>query len=168
MQLQSDLLLYHPLWEKAESELVTGKKIFDRLIDIYVLACAIGIKEDKYIDEFPDKLENPKYIGRNTYQSLINQDLADILDFLLLNAIINTKKYSWDDELRLEYAFAEKNPDKFSVASFLNGFANYGIEQIFNEIDSDSSLIATHEILDYFEELVNATYIDGMEVDFKI
>jgi len=168
MQLQTDIQLYFPLWERADNELVEGKKIFNRLVDIYVLACAIGIREDKWIDKLTEKLDTPKHIGRNTYLSPINTDLADILNFLLLNAIINSKKIEWDDETRLEYAFSEKNPDKFSVTGFMNGFANYGIEQIFNVIDSDSSLIATHEILDYFEELVNDTYIDGMEVDFKI
>lgn len=168
MQLQTDIQLYSPLWERADNELVEGKKIFKRLVDVYVLACAIGIREDKYIDELPEKLDSPKHIGRNTYLSPINTDLADILDFLLLNAIIHTKKYPWDDELRLEYAFSDKNPEKFSATGFMNGFANYGIEQIFNAIDSDSSLIATHEILNYFDKLVNDTYIDGMEAEFKI
>ena len=168
MQLQSEISLYFPLWKKVDEELVNGKKVFNRLVDVYVLACAIGVHEDKWIDKLPEKLETPKYIARNTIFSPMNTDLLDILNFLLLNAIINTQKYDWSSELRLEYAFSDKNPEKFSVTDFLNGFANYGIEQLCQNIDSDSSLIITHEILDYFDELVNGTYIDGMESDFNI
>ena len=49
MILNSDLNLSHPLWEQADNELCNNRElgIFNRLVDIYVLACAIGIKEDK-------------------------------------------------------------------------------------------------------------------------
>ena len=49
MQLSSDLEMYHPLWERADNELCSTSElgIFNRLVDVYVLACAIGIKEDK-------------------------------------------------------------------------------------------------------------------------
>ena len=51
MQLSSDLEMYHPLWVRADNELCSTNElgIFNRLVDVYVLACAIGIKEDKVI-----------------------------------------------------------------------------------------------------------------------
>ena len=54
MILNSDLILYHPLWEKADNELCgkDGIGLFNRLIDIYILACAIGVKEDKVVTEY--------------------------------------------------------------------------------------------------------------------
>ena len=49
MILNSDIYLPHPLWEKADNELCNNNElgIFNRLVDVYVVACAIGIKEDK-------------------------------------------------------------------------------------------------------------------------
>ena len=72
MQLSSDINLIHPLWEKADKELCSNTElgIFNRLVDIYVLACAVGIKEDKIIseDNIESPLPSPKSIGRNTHR----------------------------------------------------------------------------------------------------
>ena len=163
MILNSDISLTHPLWEKADNELCSkdGIGLFGRLIDVYILACSIGIKEDKTITDFEDALKTPKTIGRNTYQSMINEDLKRLLDFMLQNAIINTKTLDLSDEERLKLAF---HPDytiaKLSPAAFLTGFANYGIEQIFKKITSGSPLVAIDDLYQYFSSLEEHQYDD--------
>ncbi|MCI6360602.1 MAG: hypothetical protein MR773_01915 [Eubacterium coprostanoligenes] len=171
MTLTSDLILYHPLWEKADSELVDSLGLYKRLVDIFIIACSIGIQEDKTITtkEISEPLENYKYIGRNTYMSPINADLNDSLNFMLQNAIINSSHIDWDDETRLEAAF---NPgyvaEKFRPSEFLISFANYGIEEIFKHVKSSSPSIAQEELLDYYNTLVEKSYYDGIELNYNL
>ena len=150
MILNADLILYNPLWERADNELCNKKAygIFNRLIDLFVIACAIGIKEDKVADAGETPLENPKSIGRNTYQSSLNEDLYSILEFMLQNAILNSKTIDFDDEKRIKMAFdPEYQEKKFSPSNFLVGFANYGLQQIYSAINGTSSLIIIEEVL---------------------
>lgn len=166
MILSTDLEMRHPLWERADDELCSSNElgIFNRLVDIYVLACAIGIKEDKIISEsdIDNPLSSPKTIGRNTHRE--NSDIRDLLDFMLQNALIHTKTLNIDDDERLKLAF---NPDytnkKIRAAEFLTGFANYGITKIFENIESRSSLVAEGELYRYFESLSNAPYEQILE-----
>lgn len=159
MILNSDINLIHPLWERADNELCDNSElgIFNRLVDVYVLACAIGIKEDKTLTEIENPLENTKSIGRNTHRE--NLDLRDMLDFMLQNALINTSTLKFDLDERLKLAFdPDYNVSKLSAASFLTGFANYGIEKIFECIGSKSSLVAVSELYSYFESLSESRY----------
>ena len=161
MQLSSDINLIHPLWGKADKELCSNTElgIFNRLVDVYVLACAIGIKEDKIIseDNIESPLNSPKSIGRNTHRE--NSDIRDMMDFMLQNALINSATIDFDEEERLRLAF---NPDyvnkKVNAANFLTGFANYGITKIFEKIKSNSSLVVESDLYKYFEELADAKY----------
>ena len=156
MILNSDLILYHPLWEKADNELCgkDGIGLFNRLIDVYILACAIGVKEDKTVTEYEMPLSNPKSIGRNTYMSPTNVDLSNLLSFMLQNILLNSKTISLEMDERLKLAFdPDYNINKLRATELLNAFANYGIEQIFSRIDSVSPLVAVEEIHSYFEEM---------------
>lgn len=161
MLLSSDLEMKHPLWERADNELCSTNElgIFNRLVDVYVLACAIGIKEDKVINDkdIDNPLSSPKTIGRNTHRE--NLDIRDLLDFMLQNALIHSKTINLEDDERLKLAF---NPDynnpKIRAAEFLTGFANYGITKIFEKIASHSSLVVESELYDYFESLSNDKY----------
>ena len=161
MILNTDIILTHPLWERADNELCSknGLAIFNRLVDVYILACSIGIKEDKTLSSSEEQAQGQKTIGRNTYMSLTNTDLRELLDFMLQNAIINSKTLNLSVDDRLKLAF---DPDfslnKFSPASFLTGFANYGIDQIFKHIDSQSSLVALDELYKYFSSLEESKY----------
>lgn len=159
MILNSDINLIHPLWERADNELCDNSElgIFNRLVDVYVLACAIGIKEDKILTEIENPLENTKSIGRNTHRE--NLDLRDMLDFMLQNALINTSTLKFDLDERFKLAFdPDYNVSKLSAANFLTGFANYGIEKIFECIGSKSSLVAVSELYGYFESLAESRY----------
>ena len=161
MILSSDLEMRHPLWERADNELCSTSElgIFNRLVDVYVLACAIGIKEDKVIldSDIDQPLSSPKTIGRNTHRE--NTDIRDLLDFMLQNALLHSKTINLDEDERLKLAF---NPDhankKIRAADFLTGFANYGITQIFNHMVSHSALVAEAELYEYFESISNAPY----------
>lgn len=163
MILNSDILLYHPLWERADNELCKedGIGLFNRLIDVYILACSIGIKEDKTMVASSDDSHPLKTIGRNTYMSLTNTDLRELLDFMLQNAIINSKTIDFSEDDRLKLAFdPDFSVNKFSPTSFLTGFANYGISEIFKHIDSQSSLVAVDELYKYFSLLEESKYED--------
>lgn len=161
MQLSSDITMLYPLWERADSELCSsgGLNIFNRLVDVYVLACAIGIREDKVIaeEDIDNPLLSPKTIGRNTHRE--NLDVRDLLDFMLQNALINSSTINYDEDERLKLAF---NPDyenkKIKPANFLTGFANYGITKIFENIATHSSLVAESELYRYFESMADAQY----------
>ena len=163
MQLSSDLEMRNPLWDRADNELCSNNElgIFNRLVDVYVLACAIGIKEDKviYDTDIDNPLATPKTIGRNTHRE--NLDIRDLLDFMLQNALIHSQTINLDMDERLKLAF---NPDynnkKLRAADFLTGFANYGITKIFENLASRSSLVAVSELYTYFEGLADSQYDD--------
>ena len=163
MILNSDIILSHPLWEKADAELCSKDRIglFGRLIDIYILACSIGIKEDKISSATDNPLNPPKSIGRNTYQSIINDNLKKLLDFMLQNALINSQTIDLDLDERLKLAFdPDYNNNKISAANFLTGFANYGIERIFERTSSTASIVGIEELYQYFSSLEESRYDD--------
>ena len=82
-----------------------------------------------------------------------------MLEFMLQNALLHSKTIKYDMDERLKLAFdPTDNVKNFSAASFLTGFANYGLEQIFNKIDSKSSLVVVSEIYDLLEGMTAARY----------
>lgn len=162
MQLSSDLIMNHPLWEKAEEVLIKRTKIFNRVIDIFIIACSIGIKEDKQIpnEDIDEDVKQTKTIGRNTYLAIGNSDLSDILNHLLQNAIISSNNLPFDINERLKLAF---NPDydnpKFSPANFLVSFANYGITKLFENIKEDlPDMSISDDIYSYLNTLCDSRY----------
>jgi hypothetical protein len=163
MILNSDLILSYPLWERADDELCgkEGIALFNRLVDVYILACSIGIKDDKAIQNYDDQLISPKSIGRNTYMSPTNTNLRDLLDFMLQNALLNSSLINFDIDERLKLAFdPDYNVSKLSAAQFLTGFANYGIKEIFDHIDSKSSIVAVDELYKYLNSIAESKYDD--------
>ena len=113
----------------------------------------------KRVNKIDEPLENYKTIGRNTYTSLTNTDLRNILDHMLQNALIcsNTIDFDLDERLRLAFD-PDYNIPKLGATSFLIGFANYGIEQIFNHIKSTNSLLVIDELHSYFKTLTETNY----------
>jgi len=158
MILTSDINLHNPLWDEAERKLKDDMKLFSRLVDIFLIACSIGIKDDEIIAD-EEGLSIVRTIGRNTYQSMINTDLKEQLDYMLQNAIINSKHLSFDMDERLKLAFdPDYKNDKLKPASFLAGFANYGISQILNTVKSDSPIVAIGELFAYLTTLSDSVY----------
>jgi hypothetical protein len=161
MILTPDIELRHPLWKRADDELCSKGElgIFNRLVDVYILACAIGIKEDKIISDkdILNPLNPVKSIGRNTHRG--NEDVRDLLDFMLQNILLNSKILNLDEDERIKLAFNSNYVNKnIKAAELLTGFANYGITQIFDHITSTSALVAEAELYTYFEALSNARY----------
>ena len=174
MNLSSDLILTHPLWEKAQDDLINRLGIFNRLIDLFLIACSIGIRDDKQInsDDIDTPLSQPRSIGRNTYLSAINTDLSDLLNLMLQNSILTSKCLNMDLDERLKLSF---NPDyenkKFSPANFLIGFANYGIVEIFDHINCDlPATTVSDDLYAYlntlrdndYEDLINTITLDDL------
>ena len=88
-------------------------------------SCNIEIIEDE------EGLSIVRTIGRNTYQSMINTDLKEQLDYMLQNSIINSKHLNFDMDERLKLAFdPDYKNEKLKPSSFLAGFANYGIKKM--------------------------------------
>ena len=161
MILTSDIELRHPLWKRADDELCSKGElgIFNRLVDVYILACAIGVKEDKIISD--SEIQNPlspvKSIGRNTHRE--NLDVRDLLDFMLQNILLNSKTLNLDEDERIKLAFnSDYVNKKIKAAELLTGFANYGITQIFDKITSRSALVAEAELYKFFESMANERY----------
>lgn len=161
MILNSDLILYHPLWEKADDFLCNknGQSLFKRLIDLYVIACAIGIREDKVITNPEYPLESPRSIGRTVYMGAQNNNINDLLYSMLQNAIINSKTIDLNLDDRLKLAFdPDFNIPKLNASTFLNGFANYGLVEIFKHVDSETPLVAVDQMKKYLDSLIDPDY----------
>ncbi len=167
MTLTSDIILTYPLWEKADAELCSqnGKYgFFARLIDLFIVACAIGIKDDSVIVDY-EPIDPPKSIGRNTYTSAINQDLSELLGFMLQNAILHSKTIKIDDEERIRLAFDPDSESKVVFpAPFLVGFANYGLEKIYENIESDVDTMSLDDLNDYFRGMTQPDYSDAVDL----
>ena len=86
MDFKVDFLLKHTSWSnylKITKEL----KIFDRTVDLFLVACTIGIYDDKRLEaDLSDEITS---IGRNTFT--INEDVNRITEFLFQNAILHSK-----------------------------------------------------------------------------
>ena len=167
MTLTSDIILSYPLWDKADTELCSqsGKYgFFSRLVDLFIVACSIGIREDKTITDF-EPIDPPKSIGRTTYTSSINQDLSELLGFMLQNAILNSKTINYGEDERLKLAFDPEYENKsFSPANFLIGFANYGLKDIYDHIESEVDSIALDELNEYFMSMTKPDYSDAIDL----
>jgi len=153
MILNSDFFLKQPIWFEAEEKLMEELGIFDRLVDIFILAVAIGVKDDKRIKD-EDGSNEYKTIGRNTYGSTLNTDLNDLLHYFLQNALITSNTIDYDIDERLKLAFdPEYNVKNFSGTNFLVEFANYGINEIMNNVNSKSYQVVSDQLNSYFTTL---------------
>ena len=156
MVLSGDIILRHSLWNDAEEKLCSNL-IFERMVDLFIVACTIGIKEDKVLENDINDDEKVKSIGRSTYL-MKNEDLTTIITFLYQNAVLNSKLIDYDNETRLRLAFDPDFPDskskiQFSPTNFLVKFANYGLSKLLEtQNTSDLSFISgIKELLDDME-----------------
>ena len=148
MILSGDINLRHELWIDAKENL-TDKFIFPRLVDLFVVCCAIGISDDKII-EHNIKAEEAPSIPRVTYLTK-NEDLNTIITFMFQNAILTSNLIDYDNKTRLRLAF---DPDftlsDFSATSFLAKFATYGLSVI-KGLENDNQLVYIKNIHDYID-----------------
>ena len=172
MVLSGDIILKHSLWNNVDEDF---GNIFKRNVDLFIVACAIGIKEDKIIDnETGMEDDKVKSIGRSTYL-MKNEDLANIITFMFQNAVLNSKQIDFDNETRMRLAFDPDFPDakskiSFSPTNFLVKFATYGLQKIYdlkeeNKVDT-YFIVALTELL---ESIGENDYSDVLsEIDREI
>ncbi len=162
MILSGDFELFYPLWDKAQIELCSSDKIglFRRFIDLYIVACAIGIHDDSVKVDFEEKLDSPKMFGSKTYLSMDNNDLQAALEFMLKTAILTTKTIDIDNEERIKLAFDPEYENKKigNASKFLNGFANYGLDKIYSVIEETDSMANIDNIYGLLQKNAEANY----------
>lgn len=164
MQVKTDIELYHHNWEKLEDLVGSSSKIglFKRNADVFILACSIGVSEDSILEvDKEQSLEKPKNIPRNVISQ--NQDVYDAIEFLLQNAIINSKHIDYNDEERMKIAFDDEHvSETFKQWEFLIKFANYGMIRLLEKIE-EHDLTSITNIIEFIEEsTINITLDDDL------
>ena len=158
MTINGDIILKNTVWKDGVSKFVDEKSLFRRNVDLFIVACSIGIYYDKREEnDMNDDDQHILSIGRNTYM-VKNEDLNYILNFLFQNAILNTKTIDINPDVRLNIAF---DPDydfkigkqKFNPASFLVEFASYGMRILLSKYET-IRLKCFKNINDFLDELL--------------
>lgn len=129
-------------------------KIITRQIDVILIAMAIGIHEDVYIEANGEKsLTVP-------YNTLNNSEINDAIRILFESAILSSSEAMkrFDESQRLQLAFdPEFEIDGFSRTRFIFGFATYGLkylsEDVFNKIPEIFYLQLKNVFINKFEEI---------------
>ena len=161
MDIRGDISLKYIGWDDERiNQLVYSSSVpnstafFGRTIDLFIVACSIGILEDKRIPN--DGLKEYNSIGRNTY--ITNDDVSRIFHFLFENAILTSQTVNFDNETRMKLAFdSNYNLDKFSPNNFLVEFSNYGIDKIWSARTNHDIETITN-IMEMLKNLVDSDF----------
>lgn len=165
MNISGDILLRHSLWKEAYDRYCKDS-IFDRLVDLFIVACSIGIKEDEIIENDLSSDDDCLSIGRTTYL-VKNEDLTTIVTFLFQNAVLNSKHIDFDANTRLRIAFDPDFPDSgtkinLSPTAFLVKFATYGLTKMDEKyLANDLALIMN--LKDLLDEHIQDDYSELLE-----
>lgn len=160
MEITSDIQLRGTAW----NELIEGlSEIFTKNTrphySLFMLGLAVGIMYDKRIEKPIENGEEIKSVPRN----VINNNDNGKLDFFFQAAILSTKTESFNEEERLELAFADSTD--FDKISFLVSFANYGAEQLRGLIGS-TPIESMDKIKEYLEAAVEGIHPKDNELDW--
>lgn len=161
MDIKGDISLKYIGWEDEKvnqlvytSSIPNSTAFFGRTIDLFIVACSIGILEDKRIPNEGQKEYNS--IGRNTY--ITNDDVSRIFHFLFENAILTTRTVNFDNETRMKLAFDSNfNLEKFSPNNFLVEFANYGVDKIW-ECRTAHDIETVSNVMDFLKNFVDPEF----------
>lgn len=168
MLFSSDMFLSHTIWDERNKVLSEknsnnekGLQLFTRLVDLFIVACSIGICEDKVLKDNCSQITS---IGRNTLQT--NSDINVIMEFMFQNAILNTKTIDLDLETRKRYAFGDaKVTGEFSPVNFLPQFANYGMTVLMKCV-TENDVETADNIKNLIDEYM--VYTQDLEEDYEI
>ena len=161
MELSGDILLKNELWNQVEEKKLLGDGcFFSYLYELFVVACSIGIREDKILENDLNDDSPCRSIARTVY-GIKNDNLKNMLYYLFQNAVLNTKLLNYDDDTRMRIAF---DPDFYvkddkqisSATAFLVKFSNYGLEKLFEAYDDNPMLYAEN-----MKELFGEVYSTG-------
>lgn len=160
--IRVDLVLKGHVWVYLFENLVDI--YFDTYYQVFELCASIGIMKDcrKKIELTKDENENSiRTIPRSVLYKKTNE-----LGLLFYTAIIATETEKFDIDQRLEFAFSENAPH-FNKMKFLEEFANYGAELLYNELqDNMVTEIATMDtIINMFNNYLHEDYLDDIEID---
>ena len=167
MELRSDILLKGEDWFFINETMSDNKdkKKEARILDYYFLAIAIGIKNDKVLED--EGSETTASISRNTIMPESGK-----LSYLFKTAILTTNTVSFNNSDRAYLAFSEELSGeevdeeereqlkkgiteealKFNKIQFLRGFANYGAKEIVKLYDSNDTNMMQN-LINYLEAL---------------
>jgi hypothetical protein len=145
-------------------DLVKSPGLFQRFVDIFILALAIGVNEDKIVEESEGIiLENPKNIPRNTI--ITNSEVSERIEFLYQNAVLNSKHLSFNDEIRMKLAFDDEfSIDGFRQWDFITKFANYGMKLISEKI-TNYDMLTLEGIVELIRESCNNITLEEIEIE---
>lgn len=169
MKFSTDIILKRKCWSKMETLL--EQKIFSRQVDIFILACSIGICEDKFLSDDPeDNMFEEKSIGRNTLNN--NDDLNELLVYLYQNAVLNTKNIDLSVDERKQAAFdldSEIKVADMSCQVLLTRFADYGMSILAEKVTDHpiETLDAIIELMDYYKNNIDLICDVDISIDVE-
>ncbi len=165
MIITAPLSLKHTIWERAkeickiQSELTSKTEIFDRLVDLFICACTVGIQKGERIEN--DTKEEIHSISHKVINDPNNTNLVEIFDFLTKIVILTCdepelnslndkekQKLAFDgfndlEENEVENGLFNLNKSKLQIFNILCTYANYGLTKIL-----ENSTNHTLELLD--------------------
>lgn len=166
MVFNSNLSLKHTVWQKMQDlyPVQGGMKpkiaLFPRLIDLFIVACSIGMKNDERVPN--DTSEEIASVNSKTYNDPVNDDLKKTLDYLLKILILTMdidelKNYDRITKEKLAFS-SDFDIDKFNPASILCEYANAGAIKLASLItEQDTETI--EKIFEYINTLKNSTAV---------
>lgn len=154
MEVTNDIILKGTAWGTAFEKL---NDIFSRAThyQIFIVSLAIGIMSDSQIDSLEG--EETYSVPRNV---IVNHDRGT-LDFFYQAALLSSKTVEYDEDTRLEYAFADDVD--FDKIKFLRGFANYGVTKLVDKIGY-TTLESMDNINKYIQACIEGKYYDLNEL----
>lgn len=165
MQYKRDMDLKHPNWKKVEELLESNGALglFNRLVDIFILACAIGVKEDKILES---GTEEGRSIARNTLN--VNSEVSDRLELLYRTAIVTTKyiNYTVDERLRIAFDPDSNTDNNLYPTNFLVPYANYGLEKLLSVTTNHDmeTIINYMDLINSYDRNIDFIIEEGMEI----
>jgi len=160
MILNSNLSFKHSVWEKMQDlyPVQSGPKpkigLFPRLIDLFIVACTIGIKLNLRTKN--DLTEEIAGVNSKTYNDPANDDLKRILDYLLKIVILTMdlpelSQYDRNTKEKLAFA-ADFTIEKFNLANILCEYANTGVIEL-EKLITDNDTESIDNIIKYISNL---------------
>ena len=130
---------------------------------IFILALSIGIMYDQRIEKLEEDIGEIKTVPRNVVQNNDNGRL----DFFFQAAVLTTTTENFEEEHRLELAFADEVD--FNKIAFLIPFANFGVTKL-EELIGDTDIESMENIKNFLASTVEGSNfdIDGLPDDILL
>lgn len=161
--IKSDIVLNGKIWKETCESL--SPKFFGTYYMIFILAVSIGIMHDKREEFVLTQEEKANNETVNIPRTVLHNKISEI-DLLFSTSIISTQTEELTTDERLRIAFGEEETS-YKRMKLLEEYANYGIQQIANQI-TNNDLQTIENLKDLFEGYLNEDLIDNIEIDTNI